>query len=395
VAGLGFGGEGKGSVVDALVTKHNADLVVRYNGGAQCAHNVVTPSGIHHTFAQFGSGTFSPICRTYLSRFVLINPGTMLVEEQDLGSKGITTAWDRMYVDEQAVVITPFQISLNRLQELSRGDARHGSTGMGIGVTREHHLKYGARVLTVSDLSSKENTKKKLEFIRNVCLTEVKSLRTLPSTIQAKEEVFRIENGPETTSWVMGRYDEWLQKVNICSELPHYNNVVFEGGQGVMLDENYGFQPYTTWSDTTFSNAFTLLHEIKWGCNLFPSKIFKVGVLRSYYTRHGAGPFPSENPLVRFDEPHNTNIEYTGSFRKGDFDLSLAIKAIRIVNGVDFLAINHMDVFRQQEYMNVRLSAEEIVTIKVKNFLPMLTEVLGAPIGIVGYGPSFSDKEFR
>lgn len=84
VAGLGFGDCGKGSIVDALVRAYNSDLVVRYNGGAQCGHNVVTKYGQHHTFAQFGSGTFVEGCRTYLSRFVLINPVSMMNEEKAL-----------------------------------------------------------------------------------------------------------------------------------------------------------------------------------------------------------------------------------------------------------------------------------------------------------------------
>ena len=81
VAGLGFGDEGKGSIVDALVRKHGAHTVVRYNGGAQAAHNVVDLDGRHHTFSQFGSGTFVPGTRTFLSRFMVVNPLGMLIEE--------------------------------------------------------------------------------------------------------------------------------------------------------------------------------------------------------------------------------------------------------------------------------------------------------------------------
>ena len=74
IIGLGFGDEGKGSCVDYNVRAHEADLIVRFNGGAQCAHAVVLEDGRHHTFAQFGSGTLVPGCRTHLSRFMLVNP---------------------------------------------------------------------------------------------------------------------------------------------------------------------------------------------------------------------------------------------------------------------------------------------------------------------------------
>ena len=73
IADLGFGDSGKGTTVDHLARREGASAVVRYNGGAQAAHNVVTEEGLHHTFAQFGSGTFAG-AKTHLSRCMMINP---------------------------------------------------------------------------------------------------------------------------------------------------------------------------------------------------------------------------------------------------------------------------------------------------------------------------------
>ena len=84
VSGLGFGDEGKGSIVDYLVRTKGAEVVVRFNGGAQAGHNVVTPEGLHHTFSQFGSGTFVPGVKTHLSRFMILNPLGMIREEEHL-----------------------------------------------------------------------------------------------------------------------------------------------------------------------------------------------------------------------------------------------------------------------------------------------------------------------
>src|SRR4051812_48029015 len=106
VVGLGFGDEGKGATVDYLARRHDAGLVVRFNGGPQCAHNVITPDGRHHTFAQFGSATFLPNVRTHLSRYALINPLNMLREEEHLREVGIDDAFDRLTVDEGCIVIT-------------------------------------------------------------------------------------------------------------------------------------------------------------------------------------------------------------------------------------------------------------------------------------------------
>src|SRR5579864_7866772 len=88
VQGLGYGDEGKGSIVDYLVRQEKAPLVVRFNGGAQAAHNVVTDDGRHHTFTQFGSGTFAG-ARTFLSRFMIVNPFTLLTEAKALEQKGV------------------------------------------------------------------------------------------------------------------------------------------------------------------------------------------------------------------------------------------------------------------------------------------------------------------
>ena len=129
IVDLGFGDAGKGLLTDYLARQLKAGIVVRYNGGAQAGHNVVTPDGRHHTFSQFGSGTFIPGVKTYLSRDVVIHPGALLVEGAILEGKGIPDAFSRLRVSEQALVITPFHQAANRIREIVRGSDRHGSCG--------------------------------------------------------------------------------------------------------------------------------------------------------------------------------------------------------------------------------------------------------------------------
>jgi adenylosuccinate synthase len=133
--GLGFGDEGKGTVVDALVRRYNAKLVIRYNGGAQCAHNVITDDGRHHCFHQFGSGSLVPGCRTLLTKHVLVNPLVMFTEALQLEMIGVPNALKNMFIDERALVTTPYHRAMNRLREYSRNEQCHGSCGMGIGET--------------------------------------------------------------------------------------------------------------------------------------------------------------------------------------------------------------------------------------------------------------------
>jgi adenylosuccinate synthase len=147
VVDLGYGDAGKGTVVDWLCSRADAGpvhAVVRFNGGAQAAHNVVTSDGRHHTFAQFGSGSFIPGVRTHLSRFVLVDPLALAGEAAHLASLGVRDALDRVTVDRDALLATPYHRAANRARELARGDRRHGSCGMGIGETASYALDHPA-----------------------------------------------------------------------------------------------------------------------------------------------------------------------------------------------------------------------------------------------------------
>ena len=107
VLGLGYGDEGKGLVVDHLVRSTGARRVVRV-GGHQAAHNVVLPNGTHHTFAQFGSGTFTPGVVTHLSRFMMVDPLALAAEAAHLRSVGVPDALSRLTVDSMALLTTPY-----------------------------------------------------------------------------------------------------------------------------------------------------------------------------------------------------------------------------------------------------------------------------------------------
>ncbi|MDQ3033456.1 MAG: adenylosuccinate synthetase, partial [Myxococcota bacterium] len=117
-------------------------------------------------------------------------------------------------------------------------------------------------------------------------------------------------------------------------------DVVLEGAQGVLLDERYGFHPHTTWSDCTPRAASTLLTA-----HGFAGPITRLGVLRTYLTRHGEGPFPTERAALAasLPEQHNSDASWQGRFRVGLADLVLARYALRVSGGLDALAITHLD----------------------------------------------------
>jgi len=346
VADLGYGDAGKGSIVDYLTRTTDAHTVIRYNGGAQAAHNVVTPEGRHHTFAQFGSGTFIPGVQTHLSRFMMVHPLAMFAEERHLRTLGIYDAFDRLSLEREALVTTPFQQSANRIKEIARGNGRHGSCGMGIGETMSDWLNHGSRVLFAGDLGSRATVVKKLKFLREVKQAQLKDeLMGIPDADMISDEL-KILNDPsviETTADIYKHFSKLVDTVGsdyLGKVLNQSGTVIFEGAQGVLLDEWYGFFPYNTWSTLTYKNTDTLLFE-----NNFTGETLKLGLVRAYATRHGAGPFVTEDKdlTVQIQDQHNENNHWQREFRVGYLDFVALRYALAVTGRIDGLVITNLD----------------------------------------------------
>src|SRR5262249_29944754 len=130
---LGFGGSGKGQMVDYLPRPHKGELVVCFNGVPQARHNLLLPDGRNHPFAPFGSSSFVLRLTTLLSHFMLIEPYAMVNEAAHLDALGVHDALPRTIIDERCLVITPLHQRANRLRERARGDFAHGTCGIGFG----------------------------------------------------------------------------------------------------------------------------------------------------------------------------------------------------------------------------------------------------------------------
>lgn len=435
VAGMAFGDEGKGSVVDYLARSRQAGVVVRYNGGAQAAHNVVLPDGRQHTFSQFGSGTFAG-ARTHLSRFMLLNPFFLESEAEHLSQIGVYDPYSLLTVEDKALVTTPFHVSANRLRELLR-DRKHGSCGMGIGETVRDSLVKPDLALRVEDFQDPDAMHRKLKAARLRLLKGLEKdqpVQRQPNYSEKASTEYEIFQDPEVVDQCIHKYRQLPLKFEIVNERylqsllkDPEKHLIFEGAQGVLLDEDYGFHPYTTWSHTTRKSAQDLLGKHR--------KVTWIGVFRSYFTRHGAGPFPSERDEMFFERDHNTNGPWQGSFRFGDFDMVLARYAQSIMK-CDELAItclDHLDypdpVYLYKEVFP-GVTDEEIATSKVSwdqlllarqpappesdalaqalfkatpnpplssfnspfEFFESLTRNLGAPVTLRSYGPTYQDK---
>ncbi|MFG1881030.1 adenylosuccinate synthetase [Micromonospora sp. NPDC049102] len=326
VVDLGYGDAGKGTVVDWLCATRPVHTVVRFNGGAQAAHNVVLRDGRHHTFAQFGAGTFHPGVGTHLSRHVVVDPLALAAEADHLATIGVPDALDRLTVDSEALLATPYHRAANRAREIARGADRHGSCGLGVGETVAYGLAHPDDAPRVADCRHPALLRRRLSVLRDRLTAELGPLDAPPV-----EDCLPAFTGFADRVAIVDR--SWLAaalRTGTC---------VFEGAQGVLLDEWHGFHPYTTWSTTTFANVDSLLAEAG-----LTGEVTRIGVLRVVTTRHGPGPLVTEDPALPFADRHNPTNPWQGRFRFGHFDAVAHRYALAAAGGVDGLALTHLDL---------------------------------------------------
>lgn len=417
VVGLGFGDEGKGTIVDYLTSQESYDFVLRFSGGPQAAHNVITADGRHHTFSQFGSGFFNGT-GTILTKHMLVNPIYMENEAEHLRELTGTDPFSKMLISESALLVTPWAIAYNQLEELRRGTDAHGSCGQGIGITQKFGLDYPDLALRVGDLLlDRDSFVAKATLVRELLLAEYGK--------PGKEFFMKMDGYVRTDlhrtpgnvhglfSCFMGDHNPLIVTDEEILELVKDSNCVWEGSQGVLLDEWKGFHPYTTWSTTTSQNALQLLS----GAGVAREDVEVVGVTRTYHTRHGAGPFPTEDSrlLPEFPEAHNATGVFQGAWRVGAWDLSLLHYGIAADGEIDSLAVTHVDVAKvyvsDRNYEHIKLRMGDLekqegitkylssLTLPVRweyeNFGPLLQLLVyetNVPISILSLGPRTDQK---
>ena len=338
VLGTQWGDEGKGKIVDFLTEK--ADMVVRFQGGHNAGHTLVTgdkttvlhlvPSGILHDKVQcvIGNG-------------VVLSGNALLKELDSLAENGVDVA-GRVHISESCPLIMPYHIALDQAREKAAGKSAIGTTGRGIGPAYED--KAARRSVRLHDLHNLDACGEKL----------VKVLDFHNFVLQKYFDVAAIE-----LEAVMAELkvlaDRLLPMVTDVSALVEQaftkdQRVLFEGAQGVLLDVDHGTYPYVTSSNTIAGAAAT-------GRGAGPARLdYILGIAKAYTTRVGAGPFPTE----LFDETGdflgkqgNEFGATTGRKRRcGWFDVVAMQKAVRL-NALSGLCLTKLDVLDGLETLRI------------------------------------------
>ncbi|MBP0613937.1 adenylosuccinate synthetase [Chryseobacterium sp. cx-311] len=312
VVGLGFGDEGKGIVTDFLSNKYPDSINVRFNGGHQAGHCVVNSvTGESHIFSNLGSGTFRGL-PTYWSSYCTFAPSYFVEEVAGLDIDL------KFFIHPNSPVTTHYDILYNKTSEISLGHRRKGSCGVGFGATIDRNQIIS---FTVSDLFNEEKFLiKKLGEIRNYYknLINIETSFDFSHFDHEREDLFFMQQ------------IDYLKKIEanggftiVGSEqeiFKNWNSFIFEGSQGILIDQNFGTKPYITKSNTTSQNAIKMITQS--GISI-ETEIFYV--TRVYQTRHGNGPFKEKNSnfyLINNSAETNVDNEYQGKFRANFLDLA-------------------------------------------------------------------------
>lgn len=342
VVGSQWGDEGKGKVTDYLCQE--ATMVVRSQGGNNAGHSIVF-HGTKYGLRLMPSGIFGENTLAVIGNGVVVNPKSLLDEIDYLTKAGIDTS--NLRISNRAHVVMPYHVLLDQYQEEAKGDQKVGTTKNGIGPA---YVDKVARVgIRMSDLLEKDTFAAKLKLNlaeKNALFTQVYHQPALDFD-KLFDEFYAY--GQQLAKYVTDT------SVLVNQALDRGEKVLFEGAQGTMLDIDAGTYPYVTSSTPVAGGAAT-------GAGIGPNRLDTViGICKAYTTRVGEGPFPTELFDEVGDQLRETGHEYgtvTGRPRRiGWFD-SVAMRHAVRVDGMNYLALNLLDVLTGQKTIKIATAYE-------------------------------------
>jgi adenylosuccinate synthase len=327
IVGAQWGDEGKGKIVDLLAQE--ADIVCRYQGGPNAGHTIIA-DGETFKIRQVPSGAVSGKT-SLIGAGCVVDPEVLLGELDELAARGLDP--HVVIVSGNAHLVMPWHVAIDQASERRLGKLQIGTTRRGIGPC---YADKASRIgIRVQDVLDSKILRQKIEVAlaeKNIWL----------------ERVYEVE--PFELEEVAARYEGYAQRLRpyvgdtsllVDRALRDGRDVLFEGGQGTLLDVDHGTYPFVTSSATVAANAAI-------GIGIGPNRIERVvGVAKAYVTRVGEGPFPTEIPGPDQAKIRELGGEFgtvTGRERRcGWLDLVALRYAVRL-NGIDSLALTKLDV---------------------------------------------------
>jgi adenylosuccinate synthase len=356
VVGLQWGDEAKGKIVDLLTDQH--DFVVRFNGGANAGHTVVSGDKVFK-FSLLPTGVLRPRVRSVIANGVVVYPPRFLEEVESLRKAGIAVG-DNLLLSDHAHVIFPYHMEEERLNEQGT-PAAIGTTGRGIGPCYQD--KVGRLfAVRVGELLFPDHLQARLRQIvarKNAVLRALSpAAKTFDADALADEYLgYARQLQPFITDTVR-RLHEGLNEGK---------RILFEAAQGSLLDVDHGSYPYVTSSNSSVAGVWS-------GSGIPARRIGRiVGVVKAYGTRVGQGPFPTElndgkdgigERIRRAGKEYGT---VTGRPRRcGWFD-AVAVRYTAALNGTDELAIMLLDVLAELDELRI-CTAYELDGQRIEHF---------------------------
>jgi len=414
VIGAQWGDEGKGKVVDLLAERF--DVVARYQGGHNAGHSVKVGDK-SYALHLIPSGIIHPGKTCVLGNGMVIDPIAFFAEADRLSAQGLQVTPARVKVSSRAHLILPYHRALDHTSEERLGNEKVGTTLRGIGPAYED--KAGRRGIRVADAMNFELLRSRIE--RNIEDANLIIRRYRGTTLDA-EQVFR-EIAP-----LVERLGPFITDTTnfINNAVREGRSVLVEGAQATLLDVDHGTYPFVTSSSTTSGGACV-------GLGLAPQKISGVlGIVRTYTTRVGEGPFPTEmlegeaeiGQLIR-ERGHEYGVSTGRPRRCGWFD-AFATRYAADINGFDTVALTKLDILDTLDEIKVctayrrggkscdsfpavsqelrevepvyetlpgwKTSTEGVTELDelpraARDYVRFISEQIGVPVGLVSTGP--------
>ena len=412
VVGIQWGDEGKAKVIDLL--SHEAEMVVRYQGGHNAGHTVVV-NGQKFAFRLMPSGVLFPHVTPVIGNGVVVDPTTLIAELDMLESRGVDTS--RLIVGANAHLIMPWHPLLDALEEARRGDTAIGTTKNGIGPA--YVDKVAREGLRMQDLLAPDRFRARLTAAlttKNLVLTRIYEADPLDqSQIEAQYlDVF----APRLRRYIG-------DSVNIVHDaLAAGKQVLFEGAQATFLDVDHGTYPFVTSSNPVAGSACA-------GAGVGPRDLGRiVGIAKAYVTRVGSGPFPTElldatgELIVERGQEFGT---VTGRRRRPGWCDAVMLRHAVKLNSLTEIALTKLDILDVLETVRICVAYDingvrvtslpadvgmleravpvyvdmpgwqadttaarrvEDLPLAAQNYVRFLSREAGAPITILGIGPA-------